>query len=308
MSLFGIILALGSAFFESALDVFRKKTSTLFDALISAFTLHALTFLFALPFTLLISFGIVSVPQSLHVLVHEVPVSREFWLSLTASVALNSVAAYLVMDVLSLPEGELGLVLPLTTLSPIFLLVTGPIIVHEFPSWIGLIGILVTTSGTWILMRKPGQEGIWKPFQLLWTVPSNRKMVFVALLYSLSAPFDKRASVEGGPLWYLTFIDLGLALVYVPFMFRGKRWSKLFKSGSTKLLPLGISNAFRAWCQFTAFCFLLVPYAIGLKRLSIIFGILWGRRLFAEGHTLQRLSAAIVMIAGSLMILLATVH
>jgi drug/metabolite transporter (DMT)-like permease len=306
MTLLGAVLALGSAFFESLLDVFRKKTASAFDALTAAFTLHALTFVFALPFTLLVSFGKIPVPHGMQLLVHDVPASLDFWMPLAGSVALNSIAAYLVMDTLS--KADLGMVLPLTTLSPVFLLLTAPIIVHEFPTWIGLIGILVTTAGTWCLARKKGQEGIWKPFQLLWSQESNRKMIFVALLYAISAPFDKRASMSGGPLWYLTFIDLGLALTYVPFMFRGRRWTKLFEDGGIKLLPLGISNLFRAWCQFTAFCLLLVPYAIGLKRLSVIFGILWGRWLFKERDTAQRLSAATIMIVGSVMILVAAVR
>lgn len=302
----GILLALGSAFFESTLDVFRKKTAMAFDALTSAFVLHALTFVIALPFTLAVSFRWVRLPDAMNVFVHQMPTSPEFWWPLAASTVLNSIAVYLVMDALA--TADLGMVLPLTTLSPVFLLLTAPLIVGEFPSSIGLIGILVTTLGTWGLARKPGQEGVLKPFQLLWSHSSNRKMILVAVLYGFCAPFDARAIHSGGPLWYLTCIDLGLALTYVPFMFRKARWSSLFSQASIKLIPLGVSNMLRAWCQFTALCFLIVPYAIGLKRLSIIFGILWGRYLFKEGNTAQRLGAAMVMIAGSILILFAAVR
>jgi drug/metabolite transporter (DMT)-like permease len=300
----GIFLALGSAFFESLLDVFRKKTATSFDALTSSLVLHALTFALALPVTLLISFEVLPVPHALNVLVHTFPRSLEFWLPLAGSVAFNSVAVYLVMSALA--SSELGTVLPLSTLSPAFLLVTAPIILHEFPSWLGIVGILITTAGTWGLKFEKGQKSVWSPFQSLWKEKQNRKMLFVALIWAFSAPLDKRASVAGGPLWYLTCIDLGLAAVYVPFMFRKDRWQKLFSDGSAKLLPLGISNAFRAWCQFTAFCLLLVPYAVGIKRLSILFGILWGRYLFGERDTFKRIWSAAIMIAGSILILIAS--
>lgn len=300
----GILLALGSAFFESTLDVFRKKTAMAFDALTSAFVLHALTFVIALPFTLAVSFRWVRLPDAMNVFVHQMPTSPEFWWPLVASTVLNSIAVYLVMDALA--TADLGMVLPLSTLSPIFLLITAPIIVHEYPSTLGLIGIVVTTLGTWGLNRKPGQEGLLKPFKLLWSQSSNRKMIFVAALYGVCAPLDARAIHSGGPLWYLTFIDLGLAMTYVPFMFRKNRWQNLFSQAGLKLFPLGISNMLRAWCQFTALCFIIVPYAIGLKRLSILLGILWGRWLFGERNTKQRLAAASVMIVGSIMILIAT--
>jgi drug/metabolite transporter (DMT)-like permease len=300
----GILLAAGAALGESLTDVFRKKTAMSFDPVVSAFVLHALTFVLALPFTLLVSFEVFHLPFSMRVFVHSFPASWDFWLSLSGSVALNAIAVYLVMDVLA--TAEIGMVLPLTTLSPVFLLLTAPIIVGEFPSPLGLVGILVTTVGTWGLARKPGQDGILKPFKLLWSQSNNRKMILVALLYAFSSPFDKRASVAGGPLWYLTCIDFGLAFVYLPFLFRRRRWSTLFSGAGTKLIPLGLANLFRAWCQFTALNFLIVPYVIGIKRFSIIFGILWGRWLFGERNTAQRLIASAVMILGSILILIAS--
>ncbi len=302
VAVIGAAFAFGSALWESVVDVSRKTTTAHFkDTLLSVFTLHALTLLLALPVTILVSFQMIPVPAVMSFLVRPFPVSSAFWISLAISVSLNSVAVYVLMDVLA--HAELGIALPLTTLSPVFMLMTSPIVLHEFPSVVGLVGIVITTLGAYGLNFQERSRGLLKPLLTLWQSRNNRKMLFIAAMWSITSVFDKKAVLAGGPLWYATWLDFGLAAIYFCFMFRDRRWSTLRRDGSTALLPLGISNAFRLWSQCLAVSLIPAVYAISVKRLSTVFGVLWGRSLFQEKETLQRTIAALIMLVGTFFIL-----
>ncbi len=290
----GVILAMCGAFFESLLDVLRKKNAERLDAMVVSWALVTFSTLFSLvPLFLLES--------------KSFPTSFEFWMALGISLALNSVSGYLYVSILM--KAELSLVLPLITLSLVFLLITGPLINHEIPSAIGVVGIFVIVFGTYGLKYENRGAGWFAPITSLWKDRSAQKMLLVAFLWACSSPFDKRATMAGSPLWFLVLISAGLALMYTPFMFQKQRWS-LFGADRNwlKLIPLGAVNTITVWCFLSSLTFLFVPYAIGLKRLSILFGVLWGRWIFKEKHTQSRAVAASVMLAGSLMILWATLR
>ncbi|MBE0597598.1 MAG: EamA family transporter, partial [Desulfuromonadales bacterium] len=48
----------------------------------------------------------------------------------------------------------------------------------------------------------------------------------------------------------------------------------------------------------------LVSYVIAIKRTSTVLGVLWGHYLFAEPGVRERLSGALIMLAGMLLIIL----
>lgn len=289
---YGIVLALSTALAESLVDVLRKKSGSAFDPLIASWMLSTVTFVAGLILT-----GAFD-PTPF-------PVTTDFWAPLIATTLLNSVAMYLYMSVLA--TGELSLVLPLVTLSPVFLLFTAPLINGEYPSWIGILGVIITTLGTYGLKFEDRAQGFWKPITNLLAERRNQKMLLVAFIWAWSSALDKEASLASSPFWFLTLMDGGLMLIYLPFMFHAKRWAIIGKDQAwVRLLPLGLMNTLRAWCQFTSVTLILVPYAIGLKRLSIFFGLLWAYWIFKEKTPRSRVIAAIVMLVGSVLILLAS--
>lgn len=289
---YGIFLAIATAFTESLVDVLRKKSGTAFDPLIASWMLAMVTFVAGLILT-----GIFD-PTPF-------PVHASFWTPLIASTLINSATTYLYMSVLA--TGELSLVLPLVTLSPVFLLFTGPLINNEYPSWMGIVGVIITTVGTYGLKFEDRAQGFWKPITNLLADRRNQKMLLVAFLWAWSSAFDKEASVASSPFWFLTLMNAGLALAYLPLMFRLQRWATIGKDHAwTKLLPLGLVNTLRAWCQFTSVTLILVPYAIGLKRLSIFFGFLWASWIFKETTPRSRVIGTSIMLFGSVLILLAS--
>jgi hypothetical protein len=105
----------------------------------------------------------------------------------------------------------------------------------------------------------------------------------VAFIWAWSSALDKEGLTRLKSVLVFNLDGRRLMLIYLPFMFRAKRWAIIGKDQAwVRLLPLGLMNTLRAWCQFTSVTLILVPYAIGLKRLSIFFGLLWAYWIFKE--------------------------
>ncbi|MEN9558001.1 MAG: hypothetical protein RL141_370 [Candidatus Parcubacteria bacterium] len=301
--LLGVLLAVGAALTESTVDVLRKKNSIAYDAVTAAWSLHTATFAVFLPLMgvfLLVGHPFIGNAPA-------VPHSTDFWQAIAASVLPNILATYLYMK--ALETADISLVLPLVTLSSPFLLGTAFLINNEIPSWLGGIGVIVTTAGTYFL-KYDGSGGWAAPFIRLVGDPASRKMLIVAGLYAISSPFDKQAVLAGGSLWSALFMQGGMALFYTPLMFRKGRLQRLRGTpGSGKwFVLLGLVDSVRAYCQYAAYPLLLTPYVIGLKRLSVIFGVLWGRFYFKEKQTGQRAFAAFIMVVGSFLIMIAAAY
>ncbi len=92
----------------------------------------------------------------------------------------------------------------------------------------------------------------------------------------------------------------------LPFVVRAGETKKVASTGGMLLLlPLGISSALAALAQFVAFSRIMVPYAIGIKRTSVLWGVAWGRAIFKEEKIGMRLGAALLMCLGAIIILFA---
>ncbi|MFA5184984.1 MAG: DMT family transporter [Patescibacteria group bacterium] len=289
--LFGYLSAFGSAFFESLVDVARKRSGAEFSKWTAAWGRHAM----CAPILLVVAMVIHP---------HTFPHSGMFWVATAGSAVINLVASVLYME--ALQTAPMSLVLPLVTLSPVFLLATSPIINREFPSILGTVGILVTTAGTYALNFDRAKQGWFEPIRLLWKEKGTRSMLIVAMLWSVSAPLDKLAIRHADPFWYSALINIILGFMLLPFVIRAGESKKIMSArGMLLLLPLGISSALATLTQFVAFSRIMVPYAIGIKRTSVLWGVAWGRTIFKEEKIGMRFGAALLMCLGAIFILFA---
>ena len=112
-----LIPAILAAVFESVKDVFSKKSLKDIDIYTISWALR----FFALPFLLpLLLF--IKIPA----------LGNEFWSALLINGILNVVATILYMK--AIKESDLSVTIPMIAFTPIFLLVTSPLLVGEFPN------------------------------------------------------------------------------------------------------------------------------------------------------------------------------
>ncbi len=203
-----------------------------------------------------------------------------------------------------LKNGDLSLVSPIVTFTPLFLLITSPIIINEFPSFLGVLGVLLIFIGSYILNISKLKIGYLEPIISLSKNKGVRYMFLASIIWSIGSNIDKLGVTASSPLIWSASINFLSAIMIFPFAI--KRIA-LLKVGIPRrylfIAPLiGIVAALSSIIQLYAIGFILVIYVISLKRLSVVFQVLFGRFLFQEKDFKERFAGVIIMTIGAIII------
>ena len=279
-----LFLAIAAAFFDSIKDIFSKKSLQGVDSIAVAFSMMFFTAIFSSPSLLLIP-----IPE----------IGDRFWLALLAGGIGNAIAFSLLMKAIQI--SDLSKVIPLTSLTPAFLLITSPIIVGELPNIVGLFGVLLTIVGTYIL--NIGTENIsariLAPFAALGRDRGSKFALCVAFIWSLNANFYKIGVQNASPFFWMTLNSSFISLLLFPFiLFRFKRSRRQIEKNLSYLIALGFFNALAASFIVTALNLTLVVYVIAVKRTSTILSVLWGKLIFKEEGLKTKLLGTSIMVFG----------
>lgn len=282
------IFAFLTALFEATKDVLSKKSLKDIDEYVVAWSLPC----FALPFLLpLLLFT--EIP----------PLGERFWLALVTGGTLYAFTLVLYMK--AIKSSDLSITVPMLTFTPLFLLITSPLIVGEFPGIFGLIGIFLIVTGSYLLNINKKSYGYLAPFKALLKEKGPRLMLVVAFIWSITANIDKIGLQNSSPLFWVIAVDIYVALLMLPLCtFRRNRKTAQIRANWRALLTLGMFGGLTAVCQMTAISLTLVAYVISIKRTSAIGGVLFGYLIFKEKGIRARLVGAIVMVFGVLFITL----
>lgn len=282
------IFAVLTAFFESLKDVFSKKSLGEVDEYVASWSLRA----FALPFLLPILF-FREIPQ----------LGDQFWLALAVSGTLNIAATIFYMKALKF--SDLSLAVPMVTFTPLFLLVTSPLIVHEFPPALGLLGVLLIVAGSYFLNIAERRKGNFAPLKALIKEKGPKLMLAVAFIWSITANFDKVGVQNSSPIFWVVAVNLFLTITMFPIMvLRSTRSLQTVAKNLQALVPIGLVSALGLTFQMTAINLTLVAYVISIKRTSSISSVLFGHFLFKEKNVRQRLTGVTIMVLGVILIAL----
>ena len=245
---------------------------------------------FALPFLL-----------PLLVFVDVPPLKPEFWTALVVGGSLNVITAILYMK--ALQSSDLSLTLPMLTFTPLFLLLTSPVIVGEFPSYLGILGIIFIVIGSYLLNFKEKSGGYLAPFRAIIRQKGPRLMLIVAFIWSITSNFDKVGVQSSSPFFWTITVSAYIMVGMIPLVYGKLRKIGVRKLQASKFLMLmGLFFSLSMICQMTAVKLTLVAYVIAIKRTSALMGVLWGHFLFKEKNLGERLIGAIVMLLGVIII------
>ena len=132
-------------------------------------------------------------------------------------------------------------------------------------------------------------------------------MLIVALLWSVSANFDKIAIKESGIIAYLAFVNIVIAAgVTVIALIRKPFQLKEIESGKTPLFIFGLV-ATASFLVHSAAIQLAsnVSYVIALRRTTGMISVLLGKWMFQEEQFKDRLLGSAIMFVGIIVIALA---
>jgi uncharacterized membrane protein len=252
--------------------------------------LAAATFLSASAFLLLISLAN-GIP----------PLAPALLPSVLITGTLNIAAALLVFY--ALRRTDLSLAVPLITFTLVFLLGTSYLVLGEVPTPAGAFGILLIVAGS-LVMHVPAVKARRFQGEEKWGILA---MLAVAFLYSLSLPFDKAVVLASDPVFGSSLVCLYIGGAFLALsLWRGSLARAPRSVALRACLLLGPVLTFEAIFINLAYTLQIVPFVIAVKRLSILFAVLFGGLLFREGEMRFRIPGACIMIIGAAAIVLST--
>lgn len=280
-----LFLGLASGFFHALMSMVSKKALKDVNQYLAAFAYAA----FSIPFFLisLIWLDLTSVNST-------------FWWAAVSTALLNVIAITFFMKALSI--GELSLTVPFLSFSPIFLIFTSNLMLGEFPTSFGVLGILLIVAGTYFLELKK-EQGVLSPFKALLHNQGAQLVLLVALIYAVTSNLDKIAIQNSNPITRILVVQaiMSLALLLL-IRFKSNQKMGIVTSNYKILLPIGFFMALAILAQMTALTLTIVPYVISLKRTSAFFSIILGFIAFKERNVKPKLLGVVLMMAGVFLI------
>lgn len=283
-----LIYSLLAAFFDSTTSAFSKRGAQKINLLSAAWAQRFFALFILIPLAIFYrSFQ---------------PVNSTFWMALLATSSLNVISSLLFIK--AIKDSPLSLTLPITTFTPVFLLITSPIMIGEFPKPLGIIGILSVVVGSYILNLSKRVHGPFEPILSIFKTQGTRLMLMVAIIWSISSNFDKIVVQNSNP--FLAALSSASAiLLFLTFILWIKRVSIWYILQNSKILaPIGLAGGLSNAFQNTAISMTLVANVISVKRTSTLFGVLWGKTFFKEQDIKERFLGAIIMVLGVILITL----
>lgn len=288
------LLASLTALFEACKDATGKQSLKTLDEYSVLFSFMAVGVVLMLP-VLWLSGGIPTLRPN-------------FWWALLIGGGLNILAFTLYVRAIKI--ADLSLTVPLVTLTPLFLLITSPIIVNEQPTLADAFGVVLLVIGSYVLNITPHssasphlptpRQSVCTPLLSMARNPGSRLMLCVAFIWSITSNFDKIGVINSSPLFWAMSLFAVIAGGMVPFVFCRKS-----SAGLAPLLLqwrlLGVTGGFNAiaiTCQMLALTMAPVAQVIAVKRMSALLSVLAGYFLFGEKGLGARLLGASIMVSG----------
>lgn len=282
------LLAISVAFLQSVKDVYNKTQLQDFDEYIIGCSLTFFTSLFLSPLLFFIE-----IPQ----------LGNNFWLALLVSGSLNAIAFTVYLRAIKI--SDLSIIAPITTFTPLFLLITSPLIVGEFPKPLGVMGVLLIVVGSYLLNIKEKHQGHLAPFRAIVRDKGSRLALLVSFIWSLTSNFDKIGVQNSSPIFWGISIFFTISMLLLPIVLQ-KSHRSLYKlqTGGWKLVVYGMINSVAMGCQMVAINLTLVAYVIAVKRSSALFSVILGKIVLKEKGIKERFLGAGIMVAGVFLITL----
>jgi drug/metabolite transporter (DMT)-like permease len=227
-----------------------------------------------------------------------------FWGAFVLGLAGNFLAFTLYYRAIRLTD--ISIVLPLVSLSPVFMLVTSRVILGESPSPAGFAGVLLVGIGVYVLGCARDRSYFAAPIHAILRDPGARLALLVSFLWSITSNLDKKCVLASDSYVYPACFATAGFFLYAPIVGFRTGFADLRKAPPAAwgwAIALGVSGAVMILAQMTAIASMPAPYVIAIKRSGLLVGVVIGI-LRGESGAGWRLGGASLTVAGVAAILL----
>lgn len=285
----GLLLAFLTACSEGAKDVFHSQAR-----------MRPLSPVYKAWSVIMYSWPFIFAAFLVHACIVGWPVIGEgFWLYMSIHAVLVAVA--LVLFMYALGAAPLWMAQPVLGLTPVFMLVTTPLMTNDrLTLWSG-VGIVIIAVGIYAvshpgkIKNKDGKlemPAFWEPIRQVVKQPGVGAKFVVAAIFSVTANLDK-LSVERSTPFFYPVIDLVVmwVLLSIALLVMRRRGMKLIdiskietdpKTGKSYSIPTprylfigGALNAGMILAHLWALTYLAAPFVVAVKRTSIFHSSMW---------------------------------
>ncbi len=211
--------------------------------------------------------------------------------------------AALILYMRAIRDYPLSLTVPYLAFTPVFIILTGWVILGETVNLGGALGIMLVVIGSWLLnldwQQRLSLSHLATPFRAILHNPGSRLMLMVAMIYSVTSAGGKAAMAwmpaQQFGAFYYAFTGIA-ALVILTL--QNPASLKVFTRHIHVNLTIAALMAIMVVTHFMALIQVETAYMITVKRTSLLIGIVYGALIFGERHLTRHLFAGGLMVAG----------
>lgn len=227
---------------------------------------------------------------------------QEVWLSFAVSLAAE--IGYLIMITRGYAEGDLSQVYPIARGSPpLFIALLSAVFLSERLPVPGYVGIGLLIFGVY-LASLPSLGDFAQPLRALSHRPAQLGLV-AAVFVAIYSILDKYGVGYTNPLVYNEWVYAGIAILYAPFV-----WSRANRASTVRewhknwrrILIGSIATVGSYVLALTGMSITSASYVGAVRATSVVIGALFGWLLLKEKFGAVRVFAAVMMVAGLLVI------
>jgi len=279
---FWLPLSLLAAFALATTDAMTKR----FFSALSPYEMAMVRLIYTLPWLI---FSLFFIPYSTP--------DRVYFMAVASAAPLEVCALYCYMKAIKV--SPLSLTLPFLAFTPVFIILTGWILLGEKLSRAGIAGIILIVTGSYCLNISYIKGGLFAPIRAVFREQGSWLMLLVSFIYSITSVMGKIGVVHTNPYFFGStyFIVLTFLMTAImPFM-RGGSMKRLM-GFPFKGTAIGAIYAIMVFSHMLAISQVEAAYMVSVKRVSLLFGIIYGAWWFREERVGERLLGAVIMLLG----------
>ncbi len=234
--------------------------------------------------------------------IHAAPVPT-FFIYLVLNVLLITCVTWLYFRALQI--SPLSMCVPFLSFTPVFLIPTGYIILHEVPPLLKGLGVLLIVAGSLVMHRRLFALGPLAPLRAVLKERGSRYMLLVSFIFAITNPIDKKLVTMSDVFTEAFAYGFGLS---VSFWIMGRLKGVDFAAASRanwKWISLaGVLDAVSLLFQLASYTYIAVVITVSIKRAGIILAVFCGWLFFHERGITDQVIAASVMFCGVLILYL----
>ncbi len=224
-----------------------------------------------------------------------------FWWAFFLSFPLNW-ASYL-LYIFAITIAPLSLTVPLLSFTPIFIVLTGSLILGEKINEYGIFGIILIVCSCYLLHIHKFKDGFLQPIKSIFKTRGSLLMLIVAFLFSFAAVIGKKGMQHSSPLFFgFLFFLICNTTILIGLKLCGKLKDFNIVHYRRKGFWLGTLFFFHILFHSLAIVEANAAYMIAIKRSSILISVFLGWLLFKEQRFTTRGPATLLMLAGAIII------